>query len=77
MSLVIAVDEDRHEVQITGEMKDPPFKNPVLKYYLWLFHFSDTFRFSGFRITDLTGSLCINVLRGRRTVVTLGLARFG
>ena len=49
--------EDLDEIQTTGEMKDPPFKNPVLKYYSWPFHFSITFVFSGFRIIDLTGSL--------------------
>ena len=38
-------------------MKDPCFKFPVMGYNSWLFHFSVTFRFSGFRIMDLTGSL--------------------
>ena len=59
MSLVIVVVEDLHDIQTTGEMKDPPFKTPVLKYYSWLFHFSVTFGFSGSRIMDLTGSLYI------------------
>ena len=57
MSLVIVVVEDLHEIQTTSEMKYPPFKNPVLKYYSWLFHFSVTIGFSDLRIMDLTGSL--------------------
>ena len=53
MSLVIVVVEDLHDIQTTGEMKDPPFQNS------WLFHFSVTFGFSGSRIMDLTGSLYV------------------
>ena len=48
--------EDVDEIQTTSAMKDPPFKNPLLKYYSWLFHFHVTFGFSGFRTMDLTGS---------------------
>ena len=59
-------------------MKDPPFKNPVLKYYSWLFHFSVTFGFSGFRVMDLTGSLYfltdgIMLCVAGKTEVTIGL----
>ena len=60
MSLVIVVVEDLHDIQTKGEMKDPPFKTPVLKYYSWLFHFSVTYGFSGFRIMDLNGCLYIS-----------------
>ena len=58
MSLVIVFVEDLHEIQATSEMKDP-LKNHVLKCYSWLFHYSVTFRFSGLKIMDLTGSVYV------------------